>query len=61
MNLGYTKFDNNIDNKVCPICGKDIYVSKYYNDYGCVDINCPLGNGAKDLIKKISEILEMMK
>lgn len=60
MNVGYSKLDGKVDNEVCPICGKNIYISKYYNDYACDDINCALGHGAKSLIEKIEVILEKL-
>jgi len=31
--------------KTCPVCGKDIYISK--NDWACSDINCLYGHGKK--------------
>lgn len=61
MNVGYSKLDNDVDDEVCPICGKNIYISKYYNDYACVDNNCPLGHGANKLIKKIDKVLIKLK
>ena len=58
MNLGYSKnINRDVDNANCPICGKNIYISKYQNDYACADTNCILGHGAKSLIDKISVIL----
>jgi hypothetical protein len=63
MNYGYAKLDdmnNPINNEVCPICGDNIYVSKYYDDYACKNINCPLGHGAKELIDKVSNLLDML-
>lgn len=57
MNVGYGYNNNLIYNEKCPICGNNIYVSKYYNDYACVNIDCPLGHGAKDLIKRINRLL----
>lgn len=46
--------------QVCPICGKNIYVHKRGNNFACVDINCPLGHGAKELIDSINVILNMI-
>jgi len=62
MNVGYMKNDinNPIHNENCPICGKNIYVSKYYDDYACIDVNCALGHGTKELISKINNLLEML-
>jgi hypothetical protein len=63
MNVGYTKtkaLNDPINNEVCPICGKDIYISKYWDDYACVDVNCPLGHGAKALIGKVNRIIQLM-
>ena len=63
MNVGYfnTKdLDNPINYEVCPICGKNIYISKHQDDYACVDINCPLGNGAKFLVDKIILLQNML-
>lgn len=63
MNCGYIKtndWDNPIHSSNCPICGKNIYVSKYYNDYACSDINCALGHGARNLITKVDTLLLML-
>jgi hypothetical protein len=61
MNVGYTKFGwTDLDNQICPICGENIYVHKRGNDFACADINCPLGHGAKELMGKIQNILNMM-
>lgn len=63
MNVGYIntkEWFNQINNEICPICGKNIYVSKYGNDYACVDMNCPLGHGAKSLVDKINRLLDML-
>ncbi len=61
MNLGYCKnINDDVNNEVCPICGKNIYISKYQNDYACEDINCPLGHGAKALIVKINKVINML-
>ena len=61
MNLGYSKFtDEELDNQVCPICGDDIYVYKRRDDFKCLDKNCPLCNGAKELSEKITKIINMM-
>ncbi|NCI19722.1 hypothetical protein EJM73_08800 [Clostridium botulinum] len=56
MNLGYGTVEQ--IELHCPICEKDIYIAKNQNDYACVDMNCPLGHGAKHLIDKINEVLE---
>lgn len=62
MNIGYTKWGwNDVDNQVCPICGKNIYVHKRGNNYACADINCPLWHGAVELIEKINNILNLMQ
>lgn len=64
MNVGYmnTKdFFNQINNEVCPICGKNIYVSKYQNNFACVDTECALGHGAVELVKKINRLLNMLE
>ena len=63
MNVGYTKssdLNNSVNDDVCPICGSNIYISKHYDDYFCVDENCPLVHGAKLLICKINTILDKM-
>lgn len=62
MNVGYTKFGwTELDKQVCPICGKNIYVHKRGNNYACADVNCALGRGAKELVEKINNILNMMQ
>lgn len=62
MNVGYTKFNwTDVDQQICPICGKNIYVHKRGKNFACIDINCPLGHGANELIDKIGNILNMMK
>lgn len=70
MNIGYSKLDpnnkfsNELNASTCPICGNHIYVDKYCKDFACVDINCPLGHGARkimDNIKEINNILFLME
>jgi hypothetical protein len=41
----------NANDGKCPICGKDVYISK--DDYGCIDSNCALGVGNKEYTKNI--------
>jgi predicted RNA-binding Zn-ribbon protein involved in translation (DUF1610 family) len=52
------------DQFLCPVCGANIYISKYGNDFTCMDKSCVLNqsNGgfrAKELARKIIEILDI--
>ena len=63
MNVGYVNckdLNNPINNKVCPICNKDIYINKYGSDFACIDINCALGHGARQLIKTINDMMDLL-
>lgn len=62
MKVGYSNGkDNPIDNENCPICGNNIYVSKYGNDYRCTKEGCPLKeNTAYKLYETIGNQLNMM-
>lgn len=64
MNVGYSNrtldYKNEVDDEVCPLCGSDIYISKYQNDYSCTNKECILFYGAKHLTRKIAKILEML-
>jgi hypothetical protein len=57
MNVGYAS--NKIDlNAECPLCGADVYVSKYQNDYKCMNQECLLNEyTASKLIGKINSLL----
>nr|WP_024835533.1 hypothetical protein [Clostridium sp. 12(A)] len=60
MNIGYGKFNDKVRNQICPMCGKDIYVHKYGRNFACVNIDCPLGHEAKELVEKINKIIYMI-
>jgi len=53
MNVGYGNI-NDID-KSCLLCKGDIYVSKYQNDYYCINETCLLNKGHSKVVKLISE------
>ena len=60
MNVGYTKFDSN-EPENCPICGNNIYISKYWGDFACMNENCVLFHGARKIMDAISKELDKLK
>ena len=64
MNVGYSGILcdwEEVNKASCPICGADIYVSKYGMDYACTDRNCPLWHGSIKLIEDIESVLKLKK
>lgn len=58
MNVGYAnaKTFNNVDMN-CPICGADIYISKYGNDFKCMNEKCPVSENASNVIMKLQNFM----
>ncbi len=65
MNVGYTNcFNGDSENKkdpVCPLCGSNVYGSKYGRDFICTKDGCYLKNNkASDLEREIREVMESL-
>ena len=45
----------NANDGKCPICGKDVYISK--DDYGCIDSNWHLVSAIKNILKIFDGLL----
>jgi hypothetical protein len=64
MNLGYGKLRNNemwnkLNNAVCPVCAKDVYIKKDGHNYACSDTNCHLSHGVEKIIENYDKVLEL--
>ena len=75
MNMGYAnsniikhekeaRRNDDKDPYLCPICNSNIYVSKYGNDFVCMDKKCVLnqsdgGFRAGDLVRAIKGIMDI--
>lgn len=50
------------EEKKCPLCNGDIYISKYPNDYACANNKeCPLYHGYMSHIMEYAEKLNIFK
>jgi len=60
MNVGYASTMNHNDEEaICPICGSDVYGSKYGIDYVCINKECILNKlNAGELIRKIEKVID---
>ena len=60
MNVGYsnsTTAEHRNKDICCPICGSDIYVSKYGNDFRCMNKECAANIHAWTLIRKLEKFI----
>jgi len=61
MNVGYlnsaTAEHRNKD-ICCPICGSDIYISKYGNDFRCMNKECAANMNALNLIRILTRFIK---
>jgi len=59
MNRGYMNHTTMQEENVnCPICGSDIYMNKYGNDFRCLNEKCALNMNVGNLMVLISGFFE---